>query len=76
MFAVYTYKQLQNCKYMFQIDKNKLIKYGLDSKTIGKMFNYSSDGSFRNSSAHDRILSAVSLLIKHVEKQIIKDLDS
>jgi len=50
----------------------KLKKYGLTIEQIAEIFNYSSMGSFRNSSAYIRHLEAVEQIISIVEKEIIK----
>lgn len=61
---------LTNSKNRGKSDKsNKLIDYNITNKLIAKWFGYSSDKAFNSSSAKERVLKGIDILIKHIENQ-------
>jgi hypothetical protein len=52
-----------------------MAKHNLSYSDIANMFGYSSANSFYNASRRKDIMNGVKQLIKHIEEQLIKDLN-
>lgn len=53
-----------------------LRKYNITAKELAKIFNYSSDQSFYNSSKYDKQIKSASEIVKLVEQAIINKIDN